>query len=228
MVDKMDALSSSARQDDQRNDGMRTGSSYIDVNQPAGEAQSRAIKALDNNALIIRLQFTINHLSRWLSPIHDPNPLERSRYQGEPTVKAILLGMRDHEQFIYPRMYVTANDVNPNLDSIPAYEPSAARRMADQEHAPIVLMANFRRLRQGTCALLRSLPDNAWDRSAFTSDHDRMTIRQLAENLADHDYRYMRAMDQTLTDSGAREGLAEIQKTSLDELLTLVPEKLKV
>lgn len=206
---------------------MPTGSSYIDVNAPISDEQRRAILALDNNALIIRLQFTVNHLSRWLSPIHDPNPLERARYIGEPTVKDILLGMRDHEQYVYPRMYLIATDNNPDLDKIPPYEPSAARRLADREHSPIVLMSTFRRLRLGTAALLRSLPDNAWDRTGRSSEHSRMSIRQMAVALADHDYRYLRAMDQTLNASGARDGIAEIQKAPLDELLKLVPQSLK-
>ena len=36
------------------------------------------------------------------------------------------------------------------------------------------------------------------------------------------------ALDETLDQVGAREGLAEIQKTHLDELLKLVPEHLKL
>lgn len=205
---------------------MRTGSEYIDVEAPVGDEQMQAIRSADNDALIIRLHFTINHLSRWLSPIHDRNKLERSRYFGEPTTKELLLGMRDYEQYIYPKMYIIANQDDPDLDAIPDYHPSVARQQADQDHPTIVLLSNFRRLRQSTCSLLRALPDNAWNRKGYSRQHRNTTIRGLAEALAVHDYQYLRAMDQTLTESGAREGLAEIQKTPLDELLRLVPQSM--
>ena len=43
-----------------------------------------------------------------------------------------------------------------------------------------------------------------------------------------HDYRYLRALDSALDTTGARDGLAEIQKTHLDELLTLTPQRLAI
>jgi hypothetical protein len=193
------------------------------MNAPIGDEQLQAIRSADNNSLIIRLHFTIHHLSRWLSPIHDSSKLTRSRYHGEPTVKEILLAMRDHEQYIYPRMHVIATKEDPNLDTIPDYHPSHGRAQSDIDHSSIVLLSSYRRLRQSTCSLLRNLPDNAWDRKGYSRQHRNTTIRQLAEGLAASDYRYLRAMDQALTAVGAREGLAEIQKTPLDELLKLVP-----
>ena len=206
---------------------MRTGSEYIDVNAPVSDEQLQAIRSSDNNSLIIRLHFTIHHLSRWLSPIHDRNKLERSLYHGEPTVKEILLQMRNHEQLIYPLMYVIATQEDPNLDTIPDYHPSLGRQKSDEEHSTIVLLSSYRRLRQSTCSLLRNLPDNAWDRTGYSRKHRNTTIRQLAEGLAASDYRYLRAMDQALGDVGARDGLAEIQKTPLDELMNLVPTSMQ-
>jgi hypothetical protein len=46
--------------------------------------------------------------------------------------------------------------------------------------------------------------------------------------LAIHDYRVLRALDQTLDHTGAREGLAEIQKVHLDELLRLEPHHVDI
>ena len=207
---------------------MQTGTNYIDVNAPVSEAQRREIRQMDNNALIVRLHFTLNHLSRWLSPIHDRNKLERSRYRGEPTAKEIVLGMRNEEQRLYPKMYLIANQTNADLDTIPPYHPSLARQQADAEHSTIVLMSSFRRLRQSTCSLLRSLPDDAWVRKGISRRERDVTIRELAQELAEHDYRYLRALEQTLDATGAREGLAAVQVTPLDELLKLVPDRLTV
>lgn len=207
---------------------MRTGSNYIDLNAPVGDEQMRVIREMDNNSLIIRLHFTVHHLSRWISPVHDHKKLERSLYRGEPSVKELLIGMRDYEQIVYPRMHVIATRNSPDLDELPEFERSLGRQQADTEYPTIVLLSNFRRLRQSTCSLLRAIPDEAWNLQGRSRRERNVTIRELAENLAEHDYRYLRAMDQTLTDVGARDGIAEIQKASLDELLKLVPTTLKI
>jgi len=96
----------------------------------------------------------------------------------------------------------------------------------DQSRPTILVMAQFRRLRQGTCSLLRSLPDDAWDLRGTSRRAENVTVRGLAEHLALSDYRHLRALDETLDQVGAREGLAEIQKAHLDELLKLVPTSL--
>ncbi|HEU0163618.1 MAG TPA: DinB family protein, partial [Thermomicrobiales bacterium] len=117
---------------------------------------------------------------------------------------------------------------DPDLDTIPPYQPAPAAYRSPRGRAPIELLAEFRRLRQATCSVLRSLPDDAWRRQGTSRLGYDVTIRGLAEGLAEHDYRYLRAMDQALDRSGAREGLATVQKAHLDELLRLVPETLKI
>lgn len=206
---------------------MQTGSNFITLDAPISEEQEQAIRGMDNNALVIRLHFTIHHLSRWITPVHDRNILERSRYYGEPTVKELVIGMRDNEQYVYPRMYAIATRETPDMDDIPDYEPTRTQKLADEEHSTVVVMSGFRRLRQSTCSLLRELPNGAWDREGFSRKHRNATLRQLAEDLVRHDYRYLRAMDQTLTEVGAREGIAHIQRAPLDELLKLVPQSVQ-
>ena len=88
----------------------------------------------------------------------------------------------------------------------------------------VVLLSGFRRSRQSITALLRALPDDAWDLRGHSAKGVEGTVRSLAEATAMHDYRVLRALDQTLDQTGAREGLAEIQTVHLDELLKLVPE----
>ena len=48
-----------------------------------------SIRDLSNDALIIRLIQTVNHLSRWLTPIHDQTVLEFSPRRSEPSVKEL-------------------------------------------------------------------------------------------------------------------------------------------
>lgn len=207
---------------------MTRSTDFVSVNAPVSDEVVQAIRNLDNNALVLRLHFTVHHLSRWITPIHDRNKLERSRHYGEPTVRDLLLLMRDNEQFMYPRMWVIANEKDPNMDQIPPYVPNASVVMADRNWATVELMGGFRRLRQSTCGLLRQIPDAAWQRKGYSRVHENATLRQLAEQLAEHDYRVLRAMDATLWDSGARDGIAEIQTASIDELLQLVPTSLKI
>lgn len=205
---------------------MRSATSFIDVNAPVSDQQRRQIAQMNNNALIVRLMFTVNHLSRWLSPIHDPDRLERSIYRGEPTAKELVIGMRDEEERVFPKLHLIATRTNPNLDTLPVWQPDPAVQEADQRTPTIVLLATFRRLRLSTCSLLRSLPDDAWGLKGISRRERNVTVRELAEHLALHDYRYLRALDETLDQAGAREGLAEIQKTHLDELLKLSPDHL--
>ena len=202
--------------------------SVVDVNAPIPVEQLAAIERMDNNSLIVRLHFTINHLSRWLSPIHDEHRLERSLYRGEPTPKEILIGMRDEEHRIFPKMHLITVQNNPDLDKLPAYVVTPERTELDIQRAPIALMGQFRRLRQSTCSLLRSIPDDAWSRLGSSRKGQNTNLRTLAIHLAHHDYQYLRALDLALDHVGARDGLAEIQKTHLDELLKLVPERLRI
>jgi hypothetical protein len=205
---------------------MRSAASFIDVNAPVSDELRNRIRISDNNALIVRLHFTINHLSRWLTPIHDPNRLERSLYRGEPTAKELVIAMRKEEARIFPKMHLIATQSRPNLDNLPVHEQDPVTAATDIATPTIVLMAQFRRLRQGTCSLLRSLPDDAWTLKGSSRRDTNASVRELAEHLALHDYRSLRAMDRTLDQVGAREGLAEIQKTHLDDLLKLVPDTL--
>lgn len=202
--------------------------SFVDVNAPVGSEQRAAIARLDNNSLIVRLHFTVNHLSRWLSPIHDPRKLERSLYRGEPSPKEILILMRNEENRVFPKMHLISVQNNPDLDKLPEYRVTPERALLDEQRTSIALLSQFRRLRQSTCSLMRSLPDDAWHRMGASRKSHNTTIRALAEHLAEHDYRHLRALDLALDQIGAREGLAEIQKVHLDDLLRLVPDNLHV
>ncbi len=178
---------------------------------------------LDNGSLVLRLSFTINHLSRWLSPIHDPAPLLRATRRGEPSVMGLLLEMRDEERRVFPKLHQISVQTNPDLDRLPPFALTAAELAHDRQRIPLEVMAEFRRLRQSTCSLLRSLVDAAWERPGTSRQGHNWTIRTLAEHLAAHDLTLLADMDTTLDRSGAREGIAAISRVPLAEMLTLVP-----
>jgi hypothetical protein len=207
---------------------MNTATSFIRVEDPVPAEEIEKIRNLENNSLIIRLMFTVNHLSRWLTPIHDDDKLDRAIYRGEPTARELVVRLREYDRFIYPRMYLAAHKPGADLDVLEDPQLTPDREKRDRNDPVVVLLAGVRRSRQSITALLRGLPDDAWDLSGRSRRGVEGSIRSMAEAVAIHDYRVLRALDQTLTQTGAREGLAEIQKTSLDELLKLVPDQVDI
>jgi hypothetical protein len=180
----------------------------------------RGSQILSNDALIIRLKQTLNRLSRWLTPIHDRALLEFSARRSEPSVKDLLISMRDTEIETYTMMYAIASERNPDLDRIPRVEPSAVQVAADRLADPLVIMSSFRRVRESTTSLLRALPDNAWERGGYSRSRRNWTIRELAEFLAGHDREMLAQIDRSLARSGARDeiaGVSQVDFAHLDE-----------
>jgi hypothetical protein len=185
------------------------------------------VSRLDNNSLIVRLHYTVNHLSRWLTPVHHRALLERSVFRGEPSIKQLLLELRDEELIVFPKMHLIATQPDPNLDKLPPVERSAQDARWESFASALSVMAEFRRLRQSTLSLLRSLPDNAWHRFGTSRVEHDWVLRDLAELLANHDVQVLSRIDQTLDKIGAREGLSPAACTHLDELLRLTPVTLR-
>lgn len=185
-------------------------------------AADLAIAEHDNNSLVIRLHMTINHLSRWLTPITDPLVLERRARYGEPSVMDLLKAMRDEELDVFAKMFAIANYTNPDLDQIP--EP---RKFHDgiphRDRTALMILAEFRRLRQSTCSLLRGLPDAAWFRVGTSRREHDWQIRALAERLGHHDYEMLHQIDVTLDRTGARTNVSSAARVHMVDLLKLVP-----
>jgi hypothetical protein len=195
--------------------------------KPGPTAGDVRIADLSNDSLIIRLHFTINHLSRWLTPIHDWERLDRSTLRGHPSVKEILIQMREEERRVYPMLYVMANENDPNLDRLPVPEISPEQAVYDRTRTVLTVLSEFRRLRQSTCSLLRSLPDSAWLRVGTSRREHDWQIRTLAEALVKHDEDALTEMDLALDRGGVRAGVAAHGRAHLYELLKIVPVTLR-
>ena len=182
------------------------------------EVTDSQVRDLPNDALIIRLIQTVNHLSRWLTPIHDPTVLEFSTRRSEPSVKELLLRMRDTETRAYGFMNAIASERDPDLDRVPRVESSPEMTMVDRSAHPLVTMSEFRRVRESSTALLRALPDNAWERGGHSRTQRSWTIRQLAEHLASHDWDMLQRIDRALSRSGARHGIAAVSQVDFTHI----------
>lgn len=184
----------------------------LDVEALQMQTVAPAVQDLSNDALIIQLIQSLNHLSRWLTPIHDRTVLEYSARRSEPSVKDLLIRMRDTESRAYSLMYAIASERNPDLDRVPYVEPSPVQIAADRTAHPLVIMSEFRRVRESSTSLLRALPDNAWERGGYSRTQRNWTIRELAEFLATHDGVMLTRIDRTLARSGARHGIAKVSQ----------------
>src|SRR5690349_9642567 len=81
---------------------------HVDRNEgeAADMAQARAyVRRLSNDALIVTLINTLNHLSRWLTPIHDHTLLAYATRRSERSVRDVLLEMRETDTRVYALMY---------------------------------------------------------------------------------------------------------------------------
>jgi hypothetical protein len=199
------------------------------INDLDTESPDSSIRDLSNDALIIRLIQTVNHLSRWLTPIHDRTVLEFSPRRSEPSVKELLLRMRDTEARAYGFMHAIATERNPDLDRIPRVEPSPAQIAVDRFAHPLVIMSEFRRVRESSTSLLRALPDTAWERGGYSRTERNWTVRELAEYLASHDREMLQRIDRVLSRSGARDGITAVSQvdfTHIEEpFLATVPRE---
>jgi hypothetical protein len=182
------------------------------------ESADSSIRDLSNDALIIRLIQTVNHLSRWLTPIHDRTVLEFSPRRSEPSVKDLLIRMRDTETRAYGFMNAIATERNPDLDRVPRVEPTPVQVSLDRSAHPLVIMSEFRRVRESSTSLLRALPDTAWERSGYSRTDRNWTIRELAEYLARHDREMLQRIDRVLSRSGARDGIAAVSQVDFTRI----------
>ena len=182
------------------------------------ESPDSSIRDLSNDGLIIRLIQTVNHLSRWLTPIHDRTVLEFSPRRSEPSVKELLLRMRDTETRGYAFMYAIATESNPDLDRVPRVEPTQVQAAGDRSAHPLVIMSEFRRVRESSTSLLRALPDSAWGRGGYSRTQRDWTIRELAEYLAGHDREMLQRIDRVLSRTGARDGIAAVSRVDFTRI----------
>jgi hypothetical protein len=153
-----------------------------------------------------------------LTPIHDRTVLEFSPRRSEPSVKELLLRMRDTETRADGFMNAIATESNPDLDRIPRVEPTPVQIAVDRSAHPLVIMSEFRRVRESSTSLLRALPDNAWERSGYSRTELDWTVRELAEYLARHDRDMLQRIDRVLSRTGARDGIAAVSRVDFTHI----------
>lgn len=193
------------------------------MSEPAGaavDARRQLVAATSNDVLIVDLLQTVNHLSRWLTPIHDQTRLDLTTRRTQVSVKDLLLDLRDYEVAVYSLMNAIATQINPDLDKAPVLQRSPMQREADARASALVVMAEFRRVRESSTSLLRALPDTAWARGGYSRTSRDWTIRELADSLAVNDWEQLGLIDAALDESGLRKSVAKVSRVTRDGLST--------
>ncbi len=73
-----------------------------------------------------------------------------------------------------------------------------ARYSEYAKHDPALSMEAFRLTRERTVRLLKSLPQDAWDRYGMHSERGRETVTRVTEMMAGHDLNHLRAIREIL------------------------------
>lgn len=191
------------------------------MSEPGGttiNARRQMVSAMSNDALIVDLLQAVNHLSRWLTPIHDQTRLDLTTRRSQISVKDLLLSLRDNEVAVYSLMNAIATQINPDLDKVPVRQPSLVQREADARASALIVLAEFRRVRESSTSLLRALPDTAWSRGGYSRSARDWTIRELAVSLAVNDWEQLDLIDIALNESGLRTSVAKVSQVSRDRL----------
>jgi hypothetical protein len=141
----------------------------------------------------------------------------------EPSIKQLVIEMRQEERRVFPMLFLMGNENNPNLDKLPEQVITPEQAAIDEQRSVLSAQAEFRRLRQSTCSLLRSLTDTGWLRVGTSRMTHDWQIRSLAEALVHHDETLLTQIDLALDRYGIRKGVAEHGRAHLYELLKLIP-----
>jgi hypothetical protein len=150
---------------------------------------------MDEEQIKLALTNTPNLLSKRLTPQRDELKLTRGPRKDEWSAKEIVAHLRDTEARIFPKLYLIAVEDDPQLRRVEDLPPTDSWRPDD---STLVVMAQFRRLRQSTLSLLRELPSVAWNRSGRERDGRSVKLRDLAEYLVHHDAEHLDELDRVL------------------------------
>ena len=150
---------------------------------------------MNEQEIRLHLTNTPNQLSKRLTPQRDELKLTRAPRKDQCSAREIVAHLRDTEARVFPKLYLIAVEDDPDLRRVEGQGPTDSWRPDDPT---LVVMAQFRRLRQSTLSLLRELPPAAWDRRGREVDSTLISIRDLAEYLVAHDTKHLDELDRVL------------------------------
>jgi len=149
------------------------------------EAASYYFKYIDlvtEDDIVPAMEHQMGEMLEFLSGISEEQSLH-SYEPGKWTIRELLNHVNDGERIFAGRALWFARGFT---DPLPSFEQDIAVQAAHANNTSWVdLVEEFEIVRLGTISLLKSLPDEAWDRTGIASDNP-VSVRALAYIIAGH------------------------------------------
>lgn len=149
------------------------------------EAASYYFKYIDlvtGDDIVPAMENQMGEMLEFLSGISEEQSLH-SYEPGKWTIRELLNHVNDGERIFAGRALWFARGFT---DPLPSFEQDIAVQAAHANNTSWVdLVEEFEIVRLGTISLLKSLPDEAWDRTGVASDNP-VSVRALAYIIAGH------------------------------------------
>ena len=149
------------------------------------EAASYYFKYIDlvtEDDIVPAMENQMGEMLEFLSGISEEQSLH-SYEPGKWTIRELLNHVNDGERIFAGRALWFARGFT---DPLPSFEQDIAVQAAHANNTSWVdLVEEFEIVRLGTISLLKSLPDEAWDRTGVASDNP-VSVRALAYIIAGH------------------------------------------
>lgn len=161
---------------------------------------SMYLELLPDDGLVLQYMLdSLQALRELILPLSEEQ-LTRRWASGEWTIKEILVHMSDDERILVNRtLRVARNDPAPILsfdqDLYAAYSGANERRIED-------ILEEVAAVRMATVALLKSLDEEALERTSVMQDH-RVTVRALVYHIAGHFLHHLNSIKQNWSQVGS-------------------------
>lgn len=151
----------------------------------ATEAAHYYFKYIDlvtGDDIVPAMEKQMDEMLQFLSGISEEQSLH-SYEPGKWTIREVLNHVNDGERIFTGRAHWFARGFT---DALPSFEQDTAVQMAHANDTSWAdLVEEFKYVRLATLSFLKSLPDEAWDRTGVASDNP-VTVRALAYIIAGH------------------------------------------
>jgi hypothetical protein len=148
----------------------------------AAEYYSKYINLVTSDDIVPAMENQMGEMLQFLGGISEEQSLH-SYAPGKWTIREVLNHVNDGERVFAGRAFWFARGFT---DALPSFEQDIAVQMAHANNTSWAdLVEEFKNVRLATISLLKSLPEEAWDRTGVASDNP-VSVRALAYIIAGH------------------------------------------
>ena len=150
------------------------------------------IDLITTDDIVPAIESQMGEMLQLLSQITEEQSLH-SDAPGKWTIRELLNHVNDGERVFSGRAFWFARGFN---DPLPSFDQNVAVQMAHANNTSWAeLIEEFKNVRLGTISLLKSLPEEAWDRTGVASDA-AVSVRALVYIIAGHVAHHIRVLQE--------------------------------